>query len=62
MEKEVYTWEQVRAYSIIALNNLLHSANDVNLKNMKMCIDPLQTLFGKDGIVGYADRLLNKND
>lgn len=61
MEEESYTWEQVRAYSIIALHNLLHSANEVNLKNIKMFIDPLQTLYGKDGIVGYADKLI-END
>lgn len=59
MEKELYSWEQVRAYSIIALHNLLNSANDINLKNMKLFIDPLQTLCGKDGIVGVAERLIN---
>ena len=36
MEQELYTWEQLRAYSIIALHNLLHSANEIDLKNMKM--------------------------
>lgn len=60
MERELYTWEQVRAYSIVALHNLLNSANDVNLKNMKLFIDPLQTLYGKDEIVGVAERLTNK--
>ena len=59
MEKELYSWEQVRAYSIIALHNLLNSANDINLKNMKLFIDPLQTLYGKDGIVVVAERLIN---
>lgn len=58
MEEESYTWEQVRAYSIIALHNLLHSANEVNLKNIQMFIDPLQTLYGKDGVVGFAERLI----
>lgn len=62
MEKEVYTWEQVRAYSIIALNNLLHSANEINLKNIKLCIDPLQTLYGKDGVVGYSKMLIEKEE
>lgn len=61
MEEESYTWEQVRAYSIIALHNLLHSANEVNLKNIKMFIDPLQTLYGKDGVVGYADKLIESD-
>lgn len=60
MEKELYTWEQVRAYSIIALHNLLNSANEMNLKNMKLFIDPLQTLYGKDGIIGISERLINK--
>ena len=59
MEKELYSWEQVRAYSIIALHNLLNSANDINLKNMKLFIDPLQTFYGKDVIVGVAERLIN---
>lgn len=59
MEEKSYTWEQVIAYSIIALHNLLHSANEVNLKNIKMFIDPLQTLYGKDGVVGYAEKLIN---
>ena len=35
MEEELYTWEQVRAYSVIALHNLLNFANDVSLKNME---------------------------
>ena len=59
MEEESYTWEQVRAYSIIALHNLLHSANEINLKNIQMFIDPLQTLYGKDGVVGFAERLIS---
>lgn len=62
MDKELYTWEQVRAYSIIAVHNLLNSANKVNLANIKMFIDPLQTLYGKDGIVGIAERLLQNEN
>lgn len=60
MKKELYTWEQVKAYSIIALHNLLNSANDMNLKNMKLFIDPLQTLYNKDRIIEIAERLINK--
>lgn len=59
MDKELYTWEQVRAYSVIALHNLLNSANDINIKNIKLFIDPLQTLYGKDGVIGVADYLIN---
>lgn len=59
MEKELYSWEQVRVYSIIALHNLLNSANDINLKNMKLFMDPLQTLYGKNEIVRVAEKLIN---
>ena len=40
MKEKVYTWQHVEAYSIIAIYNLLNSANDINPKNMKICIDP----------------------
>lgn len=59
MEK-LYTWEQVEAYSIIALHNLLHSANEVNLKNIKMFIEPLQSLYRADKAVEMSKRLINK--
>ena len=48
MGKELYTWEQVRAYGEIALHNF------------KKCIDPLQTLYAKDGVEGMAEYLMNK--
>lgn len=59
MEK-LYTWEQVEAYSIIALHNLLHSANEINLKNIKMFIEPLQSLYSSDKAVEMSKRLINK--
>ena len=62
MEKESYTWVQVRAYCIIALHNLLNSANEVNLKNMKMFLDPLQKLYGKDGVVGLSENYINSDN
>lgn len=55
------TWEQVEAYSIIALHNLLHSANEVNLKNIKMFIEPLQTLYSKAEVTGIAKKLINND-
>lgn len=60
MGKELYTWEQVRAYAVIALHSLKNSANEINMKNLKMCIDPLQTLYSKDGVEGMAEYLINK--
>ena len=38
MGKELYTWEQVRAYGEIALHNLTKSANEINMRNFKKCI------------------------
>lgn len=61
MEKELYTWEQVEAYSITALHNLLHSANDINLKNMKLFIEPLKSLHDKKDIVKHANKLIENN-
>lgn len=29
---------------------------------MKMFIDPLQTLYGKEGVVGFSERLLEKEN
>lgn len=42
------------------LNNLLNSANEVNLKNMMMFIEPLQELHTKEEAVKYSKMLLNK--
>lgn len=62
MEENTYTWEQLRAYSIIALSNLLNSENAVSLKRMKLYLDSLQTIHHKDGIIGYSQRLLEKEE
>lgn len=61
MRSKSYNWNQVIAYSIIALHNLLNSANDLNLKNMKMFIEPLQALHTKEEAEEYAKELLNKD-
>lgn len=62
MARELYNWDQVRAYALIAMNNLLKKKdkNKVNLQEFKRELDPLQTSFGKEGVIGYANRLLNR--
>lgn len=60
MKDKSYNWNQVISYSIIALHNLLNSANEVNLKNMMMFIEPLQELHTKEEAVKYSNMLLNK--
>ena len=59
MGQKSYTWKQVEAYSVIALHNLLHSANEINLKNIKMFIEPLQTLYSREKAVEVAERLIH---
>jgi len=62
-KKEKYNWQHVQAYSIIALNNLLNSANDITLENMKMIIEPLDLLHTKKDVIEYSEKLLkNKNN
>ena len=61
MKSKSYNWNQVISYSIIALHNLLNSANEVNLKNMKMFIELLQALHTKEEVEEYAKELLNKD-
>ena len=55
----LYTWKPVLSYYILALHNLLHSANDISLKNIKMFIEPLQELYDKEQAEKYAEQLLN---
>lgn len=59
MEKELYTWEQVKAYSVIALHNLMISPNEINLKNIKMVIEPLKTIHKKDIVKKISRQLID---
>ena len=61
MDENLYTWDQVKAFSIITLHNILHSANEVNLKNVIMFIEPLEHLNKKIDIIEYA-QILIKNE
>lgn len=60
MARELYNWNQVRAYSVIALNNIKEKNIEINFKNFIRELDTLQTSFGKDGVIGYSNRLLNR--
>lgn len=63
MARELYNWDQVRAYVIIALNNIKSKNKNINLDTNEFLseLDPLQSLYGKDGVVGLANRLKGKN-
>ena len=56
MSTELYNWEQVRAYAVIALNNLFNKNKDITTENFIKEMNPLQTLYGKDGVIGLAQR------
>jgi len=59
MKKELYTWEQVKAYSVIALHNLMTSANEITLKDFKMVIEPLKTIHKKDVVEKISQQLID---
>lgn len=59
MARELYNWDQLKAYSIIALLNILDKKEEVNVENFVRELDPLQTLYGKEGVIGLANRRLN---
>lgn len=61
MVKELYDWEQLRSYSTIALNNILESNEKINLENFIRELDTLQSLYGKEGIVSFANKIKEKN-
>lgn len=53
---ELYNWKQLRAYSIVALKNVLDNTKDVNVGNFVKELDTLQTLYGKEGIVKLSEK------
>ena len=63
----LYNYEQVEAFALIGLHNLLNSANkdNINLNTIKMFLKPLEKLHSKEFAVNYANTLLeeeNKKD
>jgi len=59
MDKELYNWRQLKAYAIIALHNVRSKNIEVNYTNFIRELDTLQTMYGKDGVIGLANRYLN---
>lgn len=60
MARELYNWDQVRAYAVIGFNNLKNKNKEINLVNFVKELDSLQTMYGKEGVIGLANRYLNK--
>ena len=62
MARELYNWDQVRAYAVIALTNLKNKNKEINKVSFIKELDSLQTMYGKEGVVGLANRYLNKEN
>lgn len=60
MARELYNWDQLRAYSTIALINVKEKNRLVDVEDFIKELDSLQTLYGKEGVIGLANRKLNK--
>lgn len=60
----LYNYEQVEAFALIGLHNLLNSANKdkLDLKTFKMFLDPLEKLHSKEFAVKYANKLLEEEN
>lgn len=56
MARELYNWNQGRAYSIIALHNLKENGKEITYENFTREYDSLQTMYGKNGVIGLAQR------
>ena len=60
MARELYNWDQVRAYALIGLYNLKNKNKEINLENFIKELDSLQTMYGKEGVIGLANRIKGK--
>ena len=62
MARELYNWEQLRSYCIIALNSIKnkHKYLDLEIEEFLSELDPLQTMYGKEGVIGLANRYLKE--
>lgn len=62
--EEKYNFKHVKAFALIALYNLLHSANknNINLKNLDIFLDPLPQIHKKEHIEQYANMLKRKEE
>lgn len=62
MARELYNWDQGVAYSIIAIHNLKSKNIEVNERNFIREINTLQTMYGKEGVIGLAQRYLKNKE
>ncbi len=60
----LYNYKQVKAFALIALHNLLNSANrnNINLKTLDMFLDPLEKVHKKEEVIEYAEKLKSREE
>lgn len=59
---KIYNYEQVKAFTLIGLDNFLHSANKDNIKLedfFKLFIEPLEEIYKKKDVIECANKLKN---
>lgn len=60
MARELYNWSQGKSYSIITIHNLKQQGKEINYENFTREYDSLQTRYGKEGVIGLANRYLKE--
>lgn len=60
--EEQYNYKHVISYTVIALNNLLNSANkdEIDLKTIVKFVEPLKDIHKKEYVIDFADKLLEE--
>lgn len=62
MARELYNWDQLVSYSIIAIHNLKSKNIEIDEKSFIREVNTLQTMYGKEGVIGLAQRYLKKEE
>lgn len=60
MARELYNWDQVMAYLIITVENVMDKNKEINIdiEEFILELELIKTLYKKQGIVGLAIRYL----
>ena len=62
MARELYNFDQGLAYCVIALHNLKQKDRSINvdLEDFIKESQSLQTMYGKEGVIGLANRFVRQ--
>lgn len=63
MARELYNWDQSRGYLKLAMANVLKKHNEINpiiIEEVVAEYDTLQTMYGKESIEGFANRIMKQ--